>query len=94
MHHSCVSPPCSTTSPAPQTPPPLDPQYQGTHNFHNFTVRKPWDALDAKRYMLSFRCGGVMEIDGRRWVKMVVVGQSFMMHQIRKMVGGQWVGGI
>lgn len=30
-------------------------QYEGTHNFHNFTIRKPATAPDAKRYMLSFR---------------------------------------
>jgi tRNA pseudouridine38-40 synthase len=29
----------------------------------------------------------VIEINGQRWVKMVVVGQSFMLHQIRKLVG-------
>lgn len=32
-------------------------QYEGTHNYHNFTVRKPASAPDVKRYILSFRCG-------------------------------------
>lgn len=62
-------------------------QYEGTHNFHNFTVRVAASAPQAKRYMLSFRCENVVEIDGHRWVRMVVVGQSFMLHQIRKMIG-------
>lgn len=61
--------------------------FEGTHNFHNYTVRKEASAPDAKRYILSFSCPGVIEINGQRWVKMVVVGQSFMLHQIRKLVG-------
>eukprot|EP00887_Chlorella_sp_A99_P003093 scaffold9.g3093.t1 len=61
--------------------------YEGTHNFHNFTVRKPASAPDAKRYIISFKCGGVFEIGSERWVRLVVVGQSFMLHQIRKLVG-------
>ena len=31
------------------------PQYEGTHNFHNFTVRMPASAPQARRYMLSFK---------------------------------------
>jgi tRNA U38,U39,U40 pseudouridine synthase TruA len=30
----------------------------------------------------------VFEINGERWVRMVVIGQSFMLHQIRKLVRG------
>jgi tRNA pseudouridine38-40 synthase len=62
-------------------------QYEGTHNFHNYTVRVKACAPQAKRFMLSFKCEGVTEIKGQRWVRMVVVGQSFMLHQIRKMIG-------
>ncbi|KAL3158514.1 hypothetical protein ABBQ38_010743 [Trebouxia sp. C0009 RCD-2024] len=62
-------------------------QYEGTHNFHNFTVRLEANDPSAKRYMLSCRCTGVFDIQGQQWVRIVIIGQSFMLHQIRKMVG-------
>lgn len=37
-------------------------QYEGTHNFHNFTVRLPATDPSAKRYMLSCKCTGVFDI--------------------------------
>lgn len=36
--------------------------YQGTHNFHNYTVRVAADDPAAMRYILSFKCAGTMEI--------------------------------
>jgi len=61
--------------------------YKGTHNFHNFTARiKPEDP-SAKRYILSFEAGKVIEVQGTQFVPCTVVGQSFMLHQIRKMIG-------
>ena len=62
-------------------------QFQGTHNFHNYTVKTSATAPQAKRYILSFTCPGVFLVDGQPWVRMVVTGQSFVLHQIRKMVG-------
>ena len=62
-------------------------QFEGTHNFHNFTVRTASSAPQAKRYILNFKCDGVIEVHGKPWVRMVVIGQSFILHQIRKMVG-------
>ena len=34
-----------------------------------------------------FEDGKIDHTQGQAWVRMVVVGQSFMMHQIRKMIG-------
>lgn len=39
--------------------------YEGTHNFHNFTVRLEASDPSAKRYMLSCKCDGVFQIQVR-----------------------------
>ena len=36
--------------------------YEGTRNFHNYTVRVAPDDPAAMRYILSFKCAGTMEI--------------------------------
>ncbi|GER39969.1 unnamed protein product [Striga asiatica] len=61
--------------------------YEGTHNFHNFTTRTKAEDPAAKRYIVSFNANAVISIDGLEFVKCKVVGQSFMLHQIRKMIG-------
>ena len=40
-------------------------RYQGTHAFHNFTVKVPAGSPEAKRYILSFNCTGTFELDVR-----------------------------
>ncbi|RWS25507.1 tRNA pseudouridine synthase A-like protein [Leptotrombidium deliense] len=61
--------------------------YKGTHNFHNFTSQKyPTDA-SAMRYIMEMECGEPFEIDGLQLVVIRIKGQSFMLHQIRKMIG-------
>lgn len=62
-------------------------QYNGTHNFHNYTVKVGGGDAQAKRYIVSCTCDAPIEILGKQWIRIVIVGQSFMMHQIRKMVG-------
>ncbi len=36
--------------------------FEGTHSFHNYTVRVPASDPAAKRYILSFKCAGTMEL--------------------------------
>ncbi|XP_077221098.1 uncharacterized protein LOC143854866 isoform X2 [Tasmannia lanceolata] len=61
--------------------------YVGTHNFHNFTTRTKAEDPSARRYILSFNADNIVLVEGMEFVRCEVVGQSFMLHQIRKMIG-------
>lgn len=61
--------------------------YLGTKNFHNYTVQKTFSDPSAKRVIRSFNVGPEpVIINDTEWLSLKVHGQSFMMHQIRKMV--------
>jgi tRNA pseudouridine(38-40) synthase len=61
--------------------------YEGTHKFHNYTRGKKWDDPSASRYILSFEVQDrLVDEHGIEWIPTLVVGQSFLLHQIRKMM--------
>jgi tRNA pseudouridine(38-40) synthase len=64
-------------------------RYQGTSPYHNFTVGKTSADANANRFIISFTADDpfVDEATGVEWVLLSVVGQSFLLNQIRKMVG-------
>ncbi|KAM3430697.1 hypothetical protein NHJ13734_007636 [Beauveria thailandica] len=63
-------------------------KYTGTRNFHNYTVQKAYGDPSAKRTIKSFKVNPTpVLINNTEWLSLKVHGQSFMMHQIRKMVG-------
>ncbi|KAL4879063.1 pseudouridine synthase [Aspergillus karnatakaensis] len=62
-------------------------KYVGTRNFWNYTIQKIFKDPSAKRHIKSFNLNTKpIIIDGTEWLSLKVHGQSFMMHQIRKMV--------
>lgn len=61
--------------------------YEGTKSFHNFTAKKGFNDPSAKRVIFSFTCGEPFILKDVEFVTLKVKGQSFMLHQIRKMVG-------
>jgi tRNA pseudouridine38-40 synthase len=61
-------------------------KYEGTHPFHNFTKGIKRGEAQANRFIESFKAQDPVIIDGIEWIPTQVLGQSFLLHQIRKMV--------
>ncbi|KAF9515742.1 hypothetical protein BS47DRAFT_1293494 [Hydnum rufescens UP504] len=60
--------------------------FQGTHNFHNYTVAREFGDRSAQRYMVQVDVRDPQVYDGIEWISVLFHGQSFMLHQ-RKMIG-------
>ncbi|KAF2171704.1 hypothetical protein M409DRAFT_63318 [Zasmidium cellare ATCC 36951] len=69
-------------------------KYVGTKNYHNYTIQKTFKDPSSKRHIKSFVAnkkpiliGDGADEEKTEWLSLKVHGQSFMMHQIRKMIG-------
>lgn len=62
-------------------------RFVGSQNYYNYTIQKSFKDPSAKRVIRSFVVHDQpILINGTEWLSLKVHGQSFMMHQIRKMV--------
>lgn len=62
-------------------------RYVGTNSYHSYTSGKVAGDDSAKRYIISFDITDVfIDENGMEWMTTNVVGQSFLLHQIRKMI--------
>jgi tRNA pseudouridine38-40 synthase len=61
--------------------------YEGTRKFHNFTIGKSFNEKSSNRYIMSCTVNEPFVREGLEWISCKIHGQSFMLHQIRKMIG-------
>lgn len=62
-------------------------RYLGTKNYHNLTRGKTASDASSKRFIREITASEPFLVDGVEFVRVLLHGQSFLLYQIRKMVG-------
>jgi tRNA pseudouridine38-40 synthase len=57
-------------------------KYEGTHNFHNFTVGREVKDRSNMRYMKKVEVADPVVYGETEWISVLFHGQSFMLHQV------------
>ncbi|KAI6041256.1 pseudouridine synthase [Pisolithus marmoratus] len=60
-------------------------RFEGTHNFHNFTVGREYSDRSNQRHMITIQVSDPAVYGDTEWISVLFHGQSFMLHQ-RKMM--------
>lgn len=61
--------------------------FLGSHKFHNFTKKVNYKEGTARRFIRSFKIEEIIDINGVQFAKFIIQADSFLYHQIRKMIG-------
>ncbi|RPD64120.1 tRNA pseudouridine synthase [Lentinus tigrinus ALCF2SS1-7] len=61
-------------------------KFEGSHNFHNFTVGRDFRDRSCQRFLKSIEILDPAVYGDTEWIAVLLHGQSFMLHQIRKMI--------
>lgn len=60
--------------------------FVGTHNYHNYTKGKSFNNPESSRVITHFSVPKIIQLPTGTFLLFRIKGQSFMLHQIRKMV--------
>ena len=57
-------------------------KFEGTHNFHNFTVGRDYTDKSSQRHMKTIEIADPAVYGDTEWISIMIHGQSFMLHQV------------